>query len=49
MLKGLMSQNDLKLMKFNQKTIIDIDKESESPKSCATDMEYMDELNEQYL
>ena len=35
-------------MKFQRKSVIDIDKDSESPKSCATDHEYMDELSTQY-
>ena len=39
-----MSANDLKLMKFQRKQVIDIDKDSDSPKSCATDHDYMDEL-----
>jgi len=48
MLKNLISPADLKLMKFQRKSVIDIDKDSESPKSCATDHEYMDELSTQY-
>ena len=48
MLKHLMSRKEIRLMKFSQKSVIDIDKESESQKSCATDEEYMDQFEEQY-
>jgi hypothetical protein len=35
-------------MKFDSKSVIDIDKESESAMSCETDTDFMDEFDQQY-
>ena len=36
-------------MKFDSKSVIDIDKESDSAKSVGTDTDFMDEFDKQYI
>ena len=46
-LKDMITKKEMRLMKFQKKTVIDIDNSASDSKSCSTDYDWMPEFEKQ--